>query len=175
MPQAGPASPVDETAIASIHSEPTSRPFSEEEKAQSHGKIGGVWVACYQTFKPEGDAAADLARLTSACGRPTGLAAITPVRVGETQAAEDAVERFAFLARAGRCYRIFAVGAAEVADLDVAVLDAKGKLAAADLSRDRFPVVPPRGALCVERDGTYTLEVSVAEGSGSYALQVWGE
>lgn len=151
------------------------RPFSDAEKAQSRGQLGGVWVQCYRLFQPQGDARADLARLTAQCGRPTGLVPVTPVRDGEPQAAEDAVERFVFRARAGRCYRIFAVGAPDVTDLDVAVLDARGNLAAADLSHDRWPVVPPRGPLCFDKEGVYTIEVGVIQGSGGYALQVLGD
>jgi hypothetical protein len=149
--------------------------YSAEEKAQSRGKLGGIWVSCYGTFQPTGDAAADLGRLTAACGRPTGLAALAPVRQGETQTREDPVERFSFQARSGRCYRLFAVASPEVIDLDVTVLGPEGHVVAADVSRDRWPVVPSRGALCIEHEGVHTVEVSVAEGSGSYLLQVWAE
>src|SRR5215470_13804597 len=34
------------------------RPYSEEEKAQSHGKLGGIWVNCYRSFQPDPDPAA---------------------------------------------------------------------------------------------------------------------
>jgi hypothetical protein len=151
------------------------RPFSEVEKAQSKGKLGGVWVQCYRLFQPRGDAAADLERLTNQCGKPTGLAPVTPVRAGDPQSPQDPVQRFVFRARAGRCYRVFAMGAPDVADLDVAVLDARGTLAAADLSHDRWPVVPARGPLCFEHEGVYTIEVAVVQGSGSYVLQVLGD
>ncbi len=150
------------------------RAFTDEEKAQSRGKLGGPWVSCYATFQPTGDARADLGRLAAGCGRPTGLAPITPVRTGEAQGREDPVERFTFQARGGRCYRFFAVASAEVGDLDVAVLGPDGRLAANDVSRDKWPVVPARGPLCVDDDGVYTIEVAVAEGTGSYALEVWG-
>lgn len=161
---------------AKAEGDPDAKPFSDEEKAQSKGKLGGVWVSCYRTFQPEEqDAAADLARLASACGRPTGLAPLAPPRQGEPQGQDDPVERFTFQTRAGRCYRVLAVGAPSVKDLDVAILAPDGRLAAADLSRDRFPIVPPRGPLCTDAEGAYTIEVSVAEGSGTYAIQVLGE
>jgi hypothetical protein len=178
MPPSAVPEPVDDRPIATSPSDddPAGRPYSDEEKAQSKGKLGGPWVSCYRTFEPRSDqAAADLERLTSACGRPTGLAPLAPPREGEPQGQDDPVERFTFQTRAGRCYRIFAVGAPSVTDLDVAVLDPEGRLAAADLSGDRFPVVPPRGPLCAEREGVYTVEVSVAQGSGTYAIQVLGE
>jgi hypothetical protein len=97
------------------------------------------------------------------------------VRIGEAQGQEDAAERFTFRARGGRCYRFFSVGEAGVEDLDLAVLDPEGRLAAADVSGDRFPVVPPRGPLCVEREGVYTVEVAVVRGGGRFVMQVWAD
>jgi hypothetical protein len=147
-------------------------PFTDEEKTQSRGKLGGVWVTCYRTFLPTGEPSADLARLTAACGRPTGLVPLTPVKLGEPQTHEDPVERFTWKGRGGRCYRVFAIGAAEVTDLDLTILDESGRPAASDLSHDRWPVVPARGPLCLERDGVLGLVVAVANGKGSYVLQI---
>lgn len=150
-------------------------PFTEEERAQSRGKLGGIWVNCYKGFSPDADSSSSLTRLVGSCGKPTGMAPVTPVRIGETQSAQDAVERFTFLARQGRCYRVFAVGSTEITDLDVALLDPSGRVAASDVTRDRWPVVPARGPLCVPREGVYTLEVAVVAGSGGYVLQVVGD
>ena len=61
-----------------------------------------------------------------------------------------------------------------VTDLDLAVYDPDGHIAGGDVSRDRWPVVPPRGPLCVEQEGVYTLAVSVARGRGDYVLEIWG-
>lgn len=133
-----------------------------------------VPLTCYEGFVPSPDPAADLERLTSACGSQAGLTAVTPVRVGAPQDEQSGEERFSFHGRAGRCYRIFSVGAPGIADLDVAITDESGKLAAADASGDRFPIVPPRGALCLRADTLFTIHVGVLQGSGSYLLQVWG-
>ena len=99
---------------------------------------------------------------------------ITPVYVGTAQGEGDRPEQLAFRARRGRCYRAFAVGAPNVIDLDVAVYDPRGNLAAGDVSPDRFPVVPPRAPLCVDRSGVYRLVVGVTRGHGDYRLQIWG-
>ncbi len=144
------------------------------ERPQPKGRPGPGWVHCYSEFSPGDDAPADLERLTAACGPPNGLSAVTPVRIGALQAEDGASERFTFRARGGRCYRFFSVGTAEVGDLDLAVLDPGGQLLAADVSDDRFPVVPPRGPLCLHADAVFTIHVGVLKGSGSYLLQVWG-
>lgn len=137
-------------------------------------RTGNAWVDCYRRFQPSDDPDADLQRLAAACAAPAGMRAITPVHAGDPQDAHDPPERFAFRARGGRCYRAFAVGGPGVADLDLVVYDPAGRPAAADLSRDRFPVVPPRGPACVEEDGVYTIAVAVTRGSGPYVLQIWG-
>ena len=144
------------------------------EPAVVLARTGNVWSDCYRRFQPGSDPAADLARLAGACATPAGMRAITPLHEGAAQGERDAPERLVFRARKGRCYRAFAVGAPGVEDLDVAVNDPDGHLVIADVSRDRWPVVPPRGPLCAEQDGVYTIAIAVTRGSGPYVLQIWG-
>ena len=136
-------------------------------------RTGDAWSDCYRRFQPGGDPAVDLARLADACAVPAGMGPVTPLHEG-AQTAADAPERLLFRARRGRCYRAFAVGAPGVEDLDVAVYEPDGHLAAGDVSRDRWPVVPPRGPMCAEHDAVYTIAVAVTRGSGAYVLQIWG-
>ncbi|WP_044248809.1 hypothetical protein [Chondromyces apiculatus] len=145
------------------------------ERESLRQKRGGPWSACYADFEPGDDTVGDLERLTTACGPPLGLVAVTPIHGGALQGEGDRSERFAFRARAGRCYRFFSVSTPEVRDLDLAVTAPDGRLAAGDASDDRFPVVPPRGPLCVEEDGVYGVEVAVVRGRGSFVVQIWGD
>ncbi len=141
-------------------------------EASAPGNDRPIGGGCYQSFAPTGDASLDLAKLTDACGG--GLVPVTPVITSEPHGERDAPETFSFRARKGRCYRVFAAGDGSVRDLDLAVYDPEGRLAAADVGRDRFPVAPPRSAICAQNAGVYTLAASVARGRGSYVLQVWG-
>jgi hypothetical protein len=136
-------------------------------------RTGNVWADCYRRFQPGADTAADLARLGEACAAPGGLHPVGLPHEGVAQGAGDPPERLLFRARRG-CYRAFAVGGPGVGDLDVAIYDAQGHLAAGEVSRDRWPVVPPRGPLCVESPGLYTVAIAVARGRGDYLLQMWG-
>ena len=136
-------------------------------------RTGNVWADCYRRFQPSDDPAADLDRLGAACAAPGGLRPLGEPQAGAAQAAGDPPERFSFRVRRG-CYRAFAVGGAGVTDLDLVFYDPHGRLAAGDVSRDRWPVVPPRGPLCVEEEGVYTVSVAVARGRGEYVLQIWG-
>jgi hypothetical protein len=136
-------------------------------------RTGNAWADCYRRFQPSEDPFADLDRLGEACAAPAGLRPVGAAHQGAEQGAGDPPERFSFRVHRG-CYRAFAVGGAGVEDLDVAFYDQAGHLAAGDVSRDRWPVVPPRGPLCVEGNGVYTVSVAVARGRGDYLLQIWG-
>ena len=131
--------------------------------------------ACASSFEPGLDPASDLARLAAACAAPAGLKAVTPVKVGGAQGQGDDAERFVFRGRADRCYRVLAVGSPEVTDLDIAIVDAEGRLAAADISSDRFPTAPPSGFFCLGADQVFTIQIGVRAGSGGYVAQVWGQ
>jgi hypothetical protein len=152
---------------------PANEPSADEPPALP-ARTHNDWIDCYRGFSPSEDPISDVERLATACAAPAGMKPLTPVHDGAEQGEHDQPERMRFRARRGRCYRVFAVGAPGVEDLDVAIYDADGKLAAADVSRDRWPVVPPRGPACADRDGMYTVAVAVTRGSGPYAMLVWG-
>jgi hypothetical protein len=136
-------------------------------------RTGNPWADCYRSFEPSDDPAADLIRLTAACAARARMVAVTPLHVAN-QGQDDPPERLTFGALRKRCYRAFAVGAPSVIDLDIAIKDPQGSLVAGDLSRDRWPIVPPRGPLCAPKSQRYTIEIGVAEGRGEYLFQVWG-
>jgi hypothetical protein len=148
-------------------------PASEPEPAPLV-HTGNAWADCYRRFQPGEDRAADLEALGRACAAPAGLRPVgAPYAGAEQSALRDPPERLVFHARPG-CYRAIAVGGPGVVDLDVAVYDPEGRLAAGDVSRDRWPVVPPRGPLCLPRGGDYTVAVAVVRGRGDFLLQIWG-
>jgi hypothetical protein len=78
-----------------------------------------------------------------------------------------------FEARAGECFRLFAVGASEISDLGVEVRDPRGGPLASDHNGDRWPILNPDGPFCVLETGKYTVRVHPREGGGEFALQVW--
>jgi hypothetical protein len=148
-------------------------PFASPDNPAPPARTGNAWADCYRRFQPGDDPAADLARLGEACAAPAGLTPLGAPHAGNEQGQGDPPERLTFAVRRG-CYRAFAVGSLGVDDLDIAIYDPEGQIAAGDVSRDRWPVVPPRGPLCVEREGVYTVAVAVARGRGDYLLQLWG-
>ena len=153
--------------------EPAGEPGESPAARAKAERTGNVWDDCYRAFQPTEDATVDLQHLTLACGAKLGLAPLTPVHVG-SQRQQQRSERLLVSMRRGLCYRAFAVGQRGIVDLDLAIFDPQGGLVAADLSRDRWSVAPPRGPLCPARSGRYALEVAVTEGAGDYLVQVWG-
>jgi hypothetical protein len=162
---ASPASPSNDEAADDSDATPARRALAD--------RTGNPWADCYRAFQPVDDATVDLAHLTRLCGAALNLAPLTPVHAG-SQREQGKSERLMVSMRRGRCYRAFAVGQRGVVDLDLAIFEPGGGLVAADLSRDRWSVAPPRGPFCPARSGRYTLDVAVTEGAGEYLVQVWG-
>ena len=162
--EVAPAAPAGESA--NDLDEPPARPALAD-------RTGNPWADCYRAFQPVDDATVDLEHLTRLCGAALKLAPLTPVHAG-SQREQGKSERLLVSMRRGRCYRAFAVGQRGVVDLDLAIFEPGGGLVAADLSRDRWSVAPPRGPFCPARSGRYALDVAVTEGAGEYLVQVWG-
>jgi hypothetical protein len=132
--------------------------------------IGGRWVSCYANFRATSAPERDVARLAEACGPSNGMVAVAPIAAGD---ATDAAEDHGFEARAGDCFRIFAVADAFVADLGVEVINPLGHAVTWDRNGDRWPILNPDGPFCLFEGGTYTVRVRALQGKGRYALQIW--
>jgi hypothetical protein len=78
-----------------------------------------------------------------------------------------------FSARAGECFRVFAVAEPAVPDLAIEVRDPRGLPVGSDHNSDRFPIVNPDGPFCLFDAGAYKLRVHARKGRGQYALQLW--
>jgi hypothetical protein len=164
---------VEAGADAAPAGEPAGEPGEAPAARAMAKRTGNVWDDCYRAFQPTDDATVDLEHLTQACGARLGLTPLTPVHIG-SQRQQQRSERLLVSMRRGLCYRAFAVGQRGIVDLDLAIFDPDGGLIAADLSHDRWSVVPPRGRLCPARSGRYALDIAVTEGAGDYLVQVWG-
>ena len=95
-----------------------------------------------------------------------------PLAEGEVDEREAAREHPLPLMR-GECARIFAVGAPGVADLDVQLVTPAGAVLVEDAIDDRWPIVPPDRAVCVQDGGAYVIRVRARKGRGAYAVQAW--
>lgn len=132
------------------------------------------WSDCYAHFSPSGHARRDLKALTRICGPLGGMHPLSSVVADQTE--HDHADRYTFYVdKPGRCYRVYAASDHGIRDLDLLIRDSAGTPVAADLTHDAWPVLPPDEPLCIPRAGLYMLEVSVFQGRGRYAVQVWGK
>jgi hypothetical protein len=127
---------------------------------------------CFAGFRPTGQAGEDLGEMMSRCGEPTGMVPHSEVLTG-WQAATGEVSRYGVQFEAGSCYRAFGVGGGGVRDLDMGWHDPTGRLIARDVRPDAWAVVPSVGPICAQNSGSFELVVSVEQGEGTFAVQVW--
>jgi hypothetical protein len=152
-----------------------SHPTSAPSSSTSSGDLSEArtWSDCYRGFVPNGIPRSDLKRLTYACGSLGGMRPLTPIAL-VYQRAQDPSHHYALdVPAGGGCYRVYAAGDRNVADLDLLISDTRGPITG-DATRDAWPILPPQGPLCIDAAGRYLLEVAVTQGAGYYALQVWG-
>ena len=64
----------------------------------------------------------------------------------------------------GKCYAILGVGDNGVRDLDLVLVDDRGREIDRDVEQDARPVV----RVCAERSGTYSMKVRMFSGSGNF-------
>jgi hypothetical protein len=132
--------------------------------------VGGRWVSCYANYRATSTPERDVARLAALCGPSNGMVPVGSIAAGD---AVDAAEDHRLDARAGDCFRIFAVADAFVGDLGIEVINPNGKAITWDRNGDRWPILNPDGPFCLFDTGTYTVRVRALQGRGRYAMQVW--
>jgi len=143
------------------------------DAAAKPSPVGGPWVSCYGGFHPGPEPLQDVTRLGLLCGPPNGMRLLSPDAVqGKLDAGQPPV-RYSVPVRRGNCYRLFAVGAPGIDDLDVTVRSSRGSTLGSDHSEDRWPIIEPERPLCTFDDDTFTIELSARRGSGAFAAQIW--
>jgi hypothetical protein len=133
--------------------------------------VGGNWLSCYSGFTPRTDPKLDVMRLGLMCGPSNGMHKHASDQSEVKAGAAGREHRFEVAA--GECFRVFAVAEPRVKDIDVQILDDKGRRIAFDTSDDRWPVVKPDGPFCAVEAGALRAVVRAQNGSGRYAIEVW--
>lgn len=140
------------------------------DAANTSEPVGGRWVSCYANFRATSTPERDVERLAALCGPPNGMVPVAPIAAGD--ALEASVDH-RLEARAGDCFRIFAVADVFVGDLGVEVINPRGNAITWDRNGDRWPILNPDGPFCLFDSGTYTVRVRALQGRGHYAMQTW--
>ena len=132
-----------------------------------------AWAACHASFEPTAPPEASVAALAQGCAQATGMKPWGDAIVDESLGREPA--SYPLRTKRGHCYRVFAQGDRGVKDLDVAIVDATGKVAAEDSTDSPTVVLVADGELCFDVDEAATVAVRVEAGKGKYAIQIWSD
>jgi hypothetical protein len=173
---AGPASGGRPPAPASSDSATSSVPSpAVARSAVATVKVDSAWAMCHRAIPAANkDTAAGLAWMAVNCEKQTRMTKVSDTLTGK-QADQDPPQSFAFEAKASHCYRAYARAADGIKELDLAIKDSFGAVAAEDASENLSSIVPEGGAVCFSKDDRASVVVSIGMGSGSYALQIWGD
>ncbi len=138
-------------------------------------KLESTWGHCREAWSPgAADAATEAARLAQICAAATRMHQALPPFVGD-QSAASKPQTFHWKAQAGHCYRAYGVGGAGIKNLDLLLVDSQGATLGQAGNDDAAPVVLDAGAVCFNQDDDAALVVSVGNGSGRFAVEVWGD
>jgi hypothetical protein len=90
-----------------------------------------------------------------------------------TQSAASRPQTFRWKAEGGHCYRAYGVGGPGIINLDILVADSNGAVLGQDGNDGAAPVVLEGGAICFKQDDEAAVVVSVGDGTGEFAVEVW--
>jgi len=150
-------------------------PVASTSSKRATLKVDAPWAACHRGFAVgQGDARAEVGRLAASCAGVTRMHRVGEPFSGE-QAAGGKPQRFGWRAQAGRCYRVYAAGVPAIKNLDLLVEDSVGVVLGQDGNDDGAPVVVDAGAICFTQDDEAIIVVSVGDGAGAFAVEVWSD
>ncbi len=159
--------PVATSSDATPQASPPSASAAPTSAKRFEVKHDPAWAACHAS--PE----ASLAAIATGCAQATGLKPWGEAIEGESRAGTPA--SYPLRAKRGHCYRVFAQGDRGVKDLDVAIVDATGAVAAEDATNAPTVVLVADGAVCFDVDEAATVAVRIEAGKGKYAIQIWSD
>jgi hypothetical protein len=131
-------------------------------------------ATCHSSFKPaDKDPSADVDAMAKGCADVTKMTQVGTTLTGE--ATEGKSITFPFPAKAGKCYRVYAVSLTTMQDFDLAVVDSAGDLVAADSTDDVSPVLAEDGKFCFKVADAATLRATAGTGAGKFAVEIWSD
>jgi hypothetical protein len=170
-PAPAPATPDSAPAAASATPTPPPAP-ADTSSHLAHAKHDPAWAACHQSVKVAASAEASVAALARSCAKATGLKPLGRPIVATQDASGGAPASYPLRAKAGKCYRVFAHADKGVKDLDIAIIDSAGGIAAEDNTDAPSAVVVDDGAVCFQVDDAAAVAVRVETGKGKYAIEI---
>ena len=132
-----------------------------------------AWAACHRSYDPRlKDVSRDVDAMARGCAKVTKMTLVGKALTGK-QGDQDPPQTFPLTVEANHCYRVYAQASDGVKDLDLAIKDGAGAIAAEDSTDDASPVIVEDGAVCFKEADSAVLVVSVGLGKGTYAVEIW--
>jgi hypothetical protein len=147
--------------------------FASTASTKATLRLNSTWAKCHEAFSVgTGDPSSEVARLAEGCREVTRMHRVAEPFTGQ-QGAADKPQTFKWKARKDHCYRAYGAGARGIKNLDLLIVDGAGVALGQDGSDDGAPVVLDTGAICFKEDDDAAVVVSVGDGNGAYAVEVW--
>ncbi len=128
-------------------------------------------VGCYDGFAPRATPRIDVMRLSLSCGPVNGLTSFARANGTVDEAEGPFVYQWAV--HRHDCYRLFAVAAAPVDDLEVEIVQLRGPRVSLTNQNRRWLVVDEGGPFCALRDGEFEAHFSTHSGHGEVSVAIW--
>jgi hypothetical protein len=133
------------------------------------------YSSCHSTYKMASqNVAVEVEAMARGCAALTKMHPLGPP-LQTNQSAASAPQAFPFKAQANHCYRVYGAAVAGIKDLDLVLKDSSGAVTGEDSTDDPTPVVLEDGVVCFKENDDATVVASVGDGSGAFALQIWGD
>jgi hypothetical protein len=177
------ASAAPSASAAPVASASVSAPPPAPTSTVATTKSDATWASCHQKYQGAGrdfvhgskDVAKDVGAMADGCKVATKLKLVGKTLTGDL-AEHGAPQSFPLEAKAGHCYRVYAMASDGLKDLDVVLKDSAQIVVGQDSTDDPSPVVSEDGAVCFSKDDKASVVVTLdAPGKGSFALQIWSD
>ena len=175
-PDAASAQATTDPAPASAATPPAdTAPPAVGSKKVTKKPVDPAWATCHASYKAKAkEVTADVQKMSTGCASVTKMKQVGTTIKG-TQGESNAPGIYKLKAAAGHCYRVYAQAEATIKDLDLLLKDSAGTVAAEDSTDDPSPVLFEDSAFCFNEADDATVIVSVGQGKGAYAVQIWGD
>jgi hypothetical protein len=170
---AAPSAAADDAGATAPPDTPPPAPKYTSKKVTQ--KQDPAWAACHATYQAKTkDMAAEVQKAAKGCEAVTKMKPVGPPTKA-TQSEKNPPQQIKLKAKAGKCYRVYAHADATIKDLDLVLKDSAGDIGADDSTDDPTPVLLEDGAFCFKDADDAVIVVSVGQGKGSYAVQIWSD
>jgi hypothetical protein len=138
-------------------------------------KLNPAWGRCHANVAiTTEEPGAVAAKVAAGCGDVTKMHRAFGPFAGN-QAAANAPQSYKWKAQAGHCYRAYGAGAGSIKNVDLLIKDSAGIVLGQSDADDNAPVALREGAVCFKVDDDASVVVSVGDGTGAYAVEVWSD